>query len=114
MAKSGMTANWITAHGFTARSVTPQGRYAGYSGHHGFTPRRHAELVSASSRYDNNRTLKPFNQTPYYNFTGRGQMVKAAVQGDGKISIGAPTWPMVARKNSFALQPKTNHYNPPR
>ena len=26
-----------TAHGFTARSVTPQGRYAGYSGRSGFT-----------------------------------------------------------------------------
>jgi len=37
-------------HGFTARSVTPQCRYAGYSGRPGFILRRHAELVSASSR----------------------------------------------------------------
>ncbi len=50
----------------------------------GFTPRRHAELVSASSRSNNNKPLKPINQTPYYNLTGRGQMVKATVQGDGR------------------------------
>ncbi len=34
---SGMTSCVTTAHGFTARAVTPQGRYAGYSGHPGFT-----------------------------------------------------------------------------
>ena len=28
------------------------------------------------------KTLKPIDQTPYYNPTGRGQAVKAAVQGD--------------------------------
>ncbi len=36
-AKSGMTSNFTTAHGFTARSVIPQSRYAGYSGRTGFT-----------------------------------------------------------------------------
>ena len=44
-----------TAHGFTARSVTPTLRaaiYAGYSGRPSFTPTpRHPELVSASSRF---------------------------------------------------------------
>ncbi len=35
---------------FTARFVTPQCRYSGYSGRNGFTLGRHAELVSASSR----------------------------------------------------------------
>lgn len=34
---SGMTSYFTTACGFTARSVTPQCRYAGYSGRSGFT-----------------------------------------------------------------------------
>ena len=48
----------------------------------GFTQSRHAEFISASSRYDNNQILNQFNQTPYYNLTGRGPVVKAAVQDD--------------------------------
>ena len=48
---------FTTARGFTARSVTPQGRYAGYSGHHGFTPRRHPELDSGSCRFAKGFTL---------------------------------------------------------
>ncbi len=36
-AKPGMTTNFTTARGFTARFVIPQGRYAGYSGRVGFT-----------------------------------------------------------------------------
>ncbi len=54
---SGMTSCVTTAHGFTARSVTPQCRYAGYSGHHGFTPRRHPELDSGSCRFAKGFTL---------------------------------------------------------
>ena len=51
---------FTTAHGFTARSVTPTLRaatYAGYSGHHGFTPRRHPELDSGSCRFAKAFTL---------------------------------------------------------
>ncbi len=47
-------------HGFTAHSVTPTLRaatYAGYSGHHGFTPRRHPELDSGSCRFAKAFTL---------------------------------------------------------
>ena len=51
---SGMTSCVTTAHGFTARSVTPTLRaaiYAGYSGRPGFTPTpRHPELDSGSRR----------------------------------------------------------------
>jgi len=54
----------------------------------------HAELVSASSthvvsqRQQQRQTWKTLNHyywTPYYNLTGRGQAVRAAVQGDTPI-----------------------------
>ena len=47
----------------------------------------HAELVSASSthvvsqRQQQRQAWKTYNQTPYYNLTGRGQAVNAAVWG---------------------------------
>jgi len=48
----------------------------------------HAELVSASSthvvsqRQQQRQAWKTYNQTPYYNLTGRGQVVNAAVWGE--------------------------------
>ncbi len=48
---SGMTTNFTTARGSSLRPYTPQCRYAGYRAvPYGFTPCRHAELVSASCR----------------------------------------------------------------
>ena len=51
-----------------------------------FKQRCHAELDSASSTHSvtqrQQQAWKTYNQTPYYNLTGRGQAAKAAVQGD--------------------------------
>ena len=47
----------FSTHRFTARSVTPQCRYAGDSGLSGFTPSRHPELDSGSRRFIKGFTL---------------------------------------------------------
>ena len=43
---------------------------------------QHLHLVSLFKEVE---ILKPINQTPYYNTTGRGRAVRAAVQDENRI-----------------------------